>query len=544
MSLRWFYRPSWRPLAEDPAVEFTDGVRLYTLDVTENAEEGSGSISQIPVDDPLGAYDFPPLTRIWAVETAISSTSNTYVYHGYIADRTVKRADSMRTGSARVWLINATDENSILSRRVLSSASANRPQESDVARVTWLANEADGQLLIDDTQFLFGAGAVTMDAADLRGQTALDVLNDCAEQSGKNFYAYFNQALGTGIWYGAQDHTAHQSMIRLTNDLDDVDMRTTFPITADAELNRDPSRLASGIYGTFGNGSTYVRNQSMFARIGLRDLPMSWPNVKTVGRAEARATRMLTDLSREEDRITCGVYLPAAKVTWIKAGMRLQFKATHMPGYEDFVWLRVLKCSVAYNSQETADASYLLTLELSTNDIPAEVLPDSFPASGILYLPAGDGGGGTGIEPEVRWQGTGDHPPSGGFPVVPLVGSLEYVSDGLLGTYPYKGFRALGNGSLTVTFVSGDVAGVVGTVTCTPKIVVNGAAVASSPHTTTDAAAPGFPYGHSTTWSFSTTVSVSSGDVISAQFTSNWTNMKVPEGTGQADYFLVSGDLT
>jgi hypothetical protein len=543
VSLRFFYRPSWRPLAEDPAVEFTESVPLYTLDVTEQAEEGSVGTSQLIVSDPLGALDFPPLTRIWATENEISASSNTHVFDGYIADRNIHRGASELTGSARIWEVSVVDENSILTRRVLSSASANRPAETDVARVTWLANEADGQLLIDSVEFLFGAGPVNMDAADYRGQTGQDVLADCAEQSGKNYWAYQKEGVGTGIWYGSMDHTAHQSMVRLSNVLTDIDNNTTFAIgDGDATvLWRDPSRLLSGIYGQFANGATYVRNQSMFARIGMRDAPMSWPNVKTTTTAEARANRMLADLDTEMDRITTTCYLPAAKVNWIKAGMRLQFRASHLPGYEDFVWLRVLKCSTAQVSEQF----YLKTLELSSNDIPAQPIPNTFPASGILYQPANGGGGG--IHPAVRFGSSGDAP-AAGYPTVPLQGSLEYVTDTLYGggLYTFKGFRALGSGTLTVTFRASDIAGVVGTVTCTPAILLNGAIVASSPHTTTDAAAPGFPYGHSNSWDFSTDVSVVNGDVVSAQMSSTWgSSMTVPSGAGgNAESLAVSGSLT
>ena len=539
MSLRYFYRPSWRPLAEDPAVEFTESVPLYTLDVTEQAEEGSVGTSQLIVSDPQGALDFPPLTRIWATETEISASSNTHVFDAYIADRNIHRGASELTGSARIWEVSIVDENSILTRRVLSSASADRPAETDVARVTWLANEADGQLLIDSVEFLFGAGPVNMDAADYRGQTGQDVLADCAEQSGKNYWAYQKEDVGTGIWYSSMDHTAHQSMVRLSNVLADIDNNTTFAIgDGDATvLWRDPSRLLSGIYGQFANGATYVRNQSMFARIGMRDAPMSWPNVKTATTAEARANRMLADLDTEMDRITTTVYLPAAKVNWIKAGMRIQFKASHLPGYEDFVWLRVLKCSTAQVSEQF----YLKTLELSSNDIPAEPIPNTFPASAILYHPKNFGGGG--IMPDIRWEGTGDAPPAGCVGI-PLQGSLEYVTDGVGGAgAPYRGLKALGSGSLTITFKADDIAAVVNSVTCTASIVVNGAAVATDIHTTNGGA---FPYGHSNSWDFQTTVSVSTNDIIEAKFSSTWgTAMTVPSGAGINDlHLIVSGDLT
>jgi hypothetical protein len=387
MGVRWYYRPSWRPVAEDPAIEFTEHVRLYTLDVTENAEEGSVATSNIMVEDPDGTFDFPPLTRIWGVEAEVAQSSNTYVYHGYIASRRIHRGDSTLTSSARVWDIEVVDENSILTRRVLSSPNANRPAETDVQRVTWLANEADGQLLIDSTEWLFEASPVAMDAVDYRGQTAQEVLNDCAQASGKNYYAYFKEGTGTGLWYGSPDHTGRVSMVRLTNVLGEVNHdQNIYEISRDTVLERDPSRLLSGLYGQYAEQAVYVRNDAMFRYIGLRDLPFSWANVKTQAKAIARANRSLADLDSEEDRITTTVIVPAARVNWIKAGYRVRFRAVHLPGYEDFVWLRVLHRSVVQTSEQLDNGSYTLTLELGTGSIPESptVAPAEPPGETIL----------------------------------------------------------------------------------------------------------------------------------------------------------------
>ena len=365
MSLRWFYRPNWTP--GDAAVEFTGdgatyGVRLYTLDATEYAEEGSVGMFNVVVDDPQGIYDFPPLTALWAVETDIAGSSNTRVAHGYIADRTVHRGDSGLTGSGRVWEISVADTNSALGRRVFSQPDANRPAETDVQRILWLANVAEGQLLIDDTQFLSTASPVNMDAVDYRGQTQQDVLSDCANQSGKNYWAWFNELLGISLWYGHEDLTAYSSMVRLSNDIDDVDNLFTFYIgRSETKLVRDPSRMASSVYLTYQNGAVYVRDQTRFGDIGLRDVVLSADNVKTSAKATARANRYLSDLGTEDDRITTQVRLPAAKCNWIRAGMRVQVKAVHLPGYDEFSWMRVLRRSIAQDSEET----YLLTLELS-----------------------------------------------------------------------------------------------------------------------------------------------------------------------------------
>lgn len=372
MSLRFYYRPNWR--SGDPAIEFTGngqtkGVRLYTFDMTEYAEEGSVATSRYLVDDPDGSYDFPPLTRIWAVESEVASSSNTYVHHGYIADRTIRRGTSPLTSAARMWEVSVADENSVLSRRVLSSTDANRPAETDVARVQWLANVADGQGLIDDTQYLSTADPVSMDAVDYRGQTGLEVLNDCAQASGKNFFAYFNQSLGTGLWYGAEDLAVYNSSIRLTNVLARISEADNVYAIGDGEntqLVRDPSRIVSSVWYQYAAGSVYVRNQAMFEQIGLRDQVHASLNVKTQARATSRANRYLADNDSEDDRITTTVRLPASKVTWLKAGMRVRFQATHLPGYESETWLRVYRCSVAQDSEET----YLLTLEMGTNSIP------------------------------------------------------------------------------------------------------------------------------------------------------------------------------
>ena len=546
MSLRHYYRPSWRPLATDPAVEFTDFVRLYTFDMASNAEEGSVATSRMVVDDPLGALDFPPLTRIWSVETEVADSSNTYVHHGYIAERVVKRGTSTLTSAARVWELTVVDENSVLTRRVLSSPNANRPAETDVARVLWLANEADGQLLIDTTEFVFAAGPVSMDAVDYRGQTGADVLSDCSQASGKNWYAYFKEGTGTGLWYGSEEHTARESGIRLSNVLSDIAADPNCYAIGqgdDTFLSRDPSRLVSGVWYHYTGGGVYVRNSSLFSQIGLHDQVHASANVKTLAKAQARAQRYLDENDTEDDRITTTVYLPASKVNWVKEGYRIRFRASHLPGYENEVWLRIYTCSKAQISEHiTIDGgpAYKVTLEMGTSTIPATPIPNTSPASAILYHPKNFGGGG--IMPLIRWEGTGDSPPAGCV-AIPLQGSLAYVTDGTAPTAPYRGFQALGDGSLTITFRADDIAAVVNNVTCTASIVVNGAAVATDVHSTTGG---GFPYGHSSSWDFSTTVSVVNGDVIEAKFSSTWgSTMTVPSGAGISSLkLLVSGDLT
>jgi hypothetical protein len=107
------------------------------------------------------------------------------------------------------------------------------------------------------------------------------------------------------------------------------------------------------------------------------------------------------DFSTEQDVITTAFYVPATHVNHLRAGMRVQIKATHLPGYANFVWMRCLNVNVKHVSEgPTGQPAYLLTVELASPTAvaseeapPAEedlqVLPDlhaDVPTSG----PVGD----------------------------------------------------------------------------------------------------------------------------------------------------------
>lgn len=381
MSLRYYYRIN--ATAGVAPVEITSRVRVYTLDAKMTAEEGATPISTFEVDDPDGDLTLPGLTHFWAIETEVSASSNAEVFHGFLADRTVKRRpEGTRVGSGRLWAASVSDVNVALGLRVLASSSgaanANRPAETDVARVQWLCNLADGQLLIDDTRFLSTAGPVSMDAVDYRGQTVFDVFNDCAQASGKNFYAWWAETVGIGIWYGDAGLTTYSSMIRLSNVLSDVDNVFTFAISEDTTLVRDPSRYYSGIYLPYDGGAVYQRNATTFQAIGLHDAVMPSMNVKSSAKAIARATRYLADLNTEDDRITATFWVPRNKVNWLREGMRVQVKASHLPGFDTFTWMRVLTRNVKEVSEELSPGlAYEETVELSAG-LPGDQAPGSF----------------------------------------------------------------------------------------------------------------------------------------------------------------------
>jgi hypothetical protein len=369
MSLRHYFRGN-----DGDIVEISDYVRLPgsedrgPYETTMQAEEGSVGSSTVMVDDEAAALTIGGHRLFYSTE---STATGSYVlaYVGYTADRDIHRGP-FRVGSSRVWETNLVDVNSVLARRILTGSSANRPAETDVARMQWLFGTEEADIIDDITSLFDATGGVAMDAVDYRGQRIEDVANDCAQASGKN---YFITSIGTFagnfvLWYGFPDSTLYRSPIRLSNDLSDIDEVWTYAIAEDTRLKRDPSRVYSGVYLPFdggGSAAVYVQDNDTALQFALkgRDVQMDGANIKTLAKANARALRYLGDLDEEEDRITTAVLLPAAKQGFIREGMAVQFKATHLPGYSAFSYMRVLVRTLIQTSEEY----YTLKLELAAN---------------------------------------------------------------------------------------------------------------------------------------------------------------------------------
>ena len=364
--------------------DISDRFRNYTLDVTQNAEEGAVALSSVVIDDPTGDYEIKGYRRLAIYENAASAGSNSLLYNGFIVDRKVIRGP-YRTGAGRQWVCSVADTNVVAEFRVMVGSDANRPAETDVARMQWLMSTSEMNR-IPNTTFLSTSGPVQMDAVDYRGQKANDVLNDCAQASGKNHFTFAIDAPAaplpsapgaTHIWYDFADSTARSSSIRLSNDVDDVEddpYGLTYAIADDTELERDPSRVFSGAVVNYDGGMVIEEDLSISNEFTRRDAVVPAANIKTQAKATARALRYLDEMSTEEDRIRTAIRLPAARVNFVRHGMRVQFKATHLPGYESFSWLRVLRSTIKQDSE----VEYLVTLELgtgpSTSGVPRNLL--------------------------------------------------------------------------------------------------------------------------------------------------------------------------
>lgn len=351
--------------------DVSGNVRANTTSVKINAEEGSVAISAIVVDDPSGVLDIGGMHGFNATETDVASATDNSFYRGFVADRGIDRgaADkSFRTGAARQWAVNSADHNERLSRRVLLGADANRPAETDVARVQYLmASPEMSTVGITESGYINTGSSVAMDAADYRGQTVFDVLNDCGLASGKNYFVMYRQDIGAntfGLWYDFDSSTAYTSALFISNVAADVNGSTVFAAAFDTKLTRDPSRVYSGIYLPFDSGAVYQQQESTASNFVRRDTTAYSANVKTVAKANARAIRMLADIDTEEDRITTAIIVPNASVNALKEGQRIQCKFSHLPGYEAYRYLRVLARTITQVSEEY----YKLELELAPGD--------------------------------------------------------------------------------------------------------------------------------------------------------------------------------
>jgi hypothetical protein len=525
-------RIDWRYLDGAAFEDLTEYFEKFELAVTMNAEEGSTGNSTITLYDPVAELDIVGLSH-FRVREMDAPTGEQYIGQYYAADSKVRRGESELVTVQRVWDVNLVDINEVLARRVFSKDEADRPAESDVARLQWLLTTAQ-MGLVDDSTYFDATGSVPMDAVDYRGQTPHSILDDCAQQSGKNWYLWFNEAAsGTGfsLWYAHAVSSNYSSAISLSNVLADVDYSTVFALSADTELKRDPSRVYGGVYLPYDGGAVHVRSTATLIDYPLRDFVAPSFNVKTAAKANARARRYLADLDTEEDVITTTVVVPRAQVNDLMQGMRVQVKASHLPGYSAYVWMRCLNRTV----KELNEDEYAITVELG-----APKSPHLSDAQGVLYMTKGPFSG------NVYFAQPGDTPPPGWLPITTMSG-LTAVTDPAAPNpgWSYVGWDVTGTGSLDLR-LSASIAGVLVDnipLTFTLAITLNGSVVASEQLVLTGSLVYFGPMMPDVTI---TGLALVPGDEIRARLTvSPSMGFITPSGTGQSNegFYVTGGSL-
>ncbi len=363
----------WRHFSSGTVYDITDRINLTdgAFSVTENAEELTVGASTLVIDDPDGDFDIPGHSYIRVTETECPDEH--VIWAGFVTIRHVKRATGFLTGAQRTWTGNLDDVNTVIARRILSEANdADRPAETDVERIQWLFDE--GFLGVLDTYFST-ANPVAMDAANCVGMGVYDVVNDCMLQSGKNS---FQQDISDGIggyvgftYYDFASSTALTSDLQISNYISDITAEVGTPspsgaaqtwyASLDTDMERDPTRIYWKVRGQYDGGTVTRTRPATAINFAARETTASWPLVKTATVANARGDRYLLDISTEEDVITTTIWVHPDHVNDARAGRRIQARFSHLPGYEDWTWMRILNRTVTFETPEVYRIQYTLS---------------------------------------------------------------------------------------------------------------------------------------------------------------------------------------
>lgn len=393
-------------------VEFTDRINLSKGNVkfTTNAEQGSVGQNSFVVDDRNGDWSTHGHRKVLIFEDS-APEGNQLMFWGFMTSRVVRRGDvSEKVGVARVWEITLSDINTLIERRVMAGNDTDRPEENDVERVQWVVGTSEANAFDDVTTFVSTASPVNMSDSDYNGQGLASILDDCAQQSGKNFFLRWiwdDPDYVVGLWYGHDTVDELLTDVGVTNDFAQVDRVNVWLGSRDSRLELDPSRVFSGVFGNHDGGWVYETEPATETEFAKRDTVSSWPNVRKSARASARAERYLDDLDTEEEVVKTTILVTPEHVNDALHGDEIHVLFSHLPGYEEWRPVRVLNRTVTF----LTPGIYKIDLELSENGPADGWVPP------VIYSPAEECQvpleGGLGLVP-MRVNYGGAFNPSGG----------------------------------------------------------------------------------------------------------------------------------
>jgi hypothetical protein len=162
------------------------GAAAWTL--TEAAEKGAPAMSGFATEDPAAAVSLVGQKEVHAEDTAAADPT---IFAGFFDTRHVGRAGerALIVAGEREWDATTTDLNVLLSDYIIGSGK--RPAESDIERIDWLLSS--GYLPLGDAGFIDRDSPTALPAADYTGRFASDVLAECCNLSGKNYFVRWEQ---------------------------------------------------------------------------------------------------------------------------------------------------------------------------------------------------------------------------------------------------------------------------------------------------------------------------------------------------------------
>jgi hypothetical protein len=365
-------------------VRFEDGIQSLSA-----RADGTFADSAIRIDDPLGELTFLQLQLVTSDESACTPTR---CFTGYLHSATIDRG-VYRNGPGRVWELEVADLNFLLQLRVFHAADAKRPAETATTRVTWLLSSVGLAGLVYDNGLVM-TNPSNFGEADYRGQYANDVLQDiCAASGGLNpiFFVYWDHSAGqASLFYNLPTAAVHDSTLRISNVLSDVDEITTFWGYESAQLQQAGEDIYDGVYFSYVGGTIYRQLASTYTTFGIhRDAAFTTDRIQSSTTASNHADIFLANHSGAIDTIGMTVRLPRNKVNLIEAGMRLAFREEHLPGYEGagFTYSRIAARTLTFT--QGTNEFYDVPLELSTRGISQAGGgdPGDFPAPAVCTGP-------------------------------------------------------------------------------------------------------------------------------------------------------------
>jgi len=349
--------------------DITDTVRLESFALVEAAfggEVGQGGFSRADaVRD-----DVPAMKSVTVDE---GDATPTLVFDGFIGVRGLERGHEPRQAYLREFDVTCLDLNTVLDDENFGASSgANRPSETDYARVTWLLTTGAISALSISAGVVPNTNTKTMDARDYRGEGPRAVLDECAEAAGKNYFVY-NYGSGRKLYYDLATGTSLTSALRLSTVLADCDWSTTFPFAATPKLELDPSRIYSTVCFRYDGGKVWVTDADIEAQYRRREIGITDTTVKSAAKATDRANAYLAAVRAELHTFTASVTLPKEQVNDIRAGQRLYVKVPHLTTAEldldSFRYMRISRRTVmpapAEGSAAVLDYRYRIDLEFA-----------------------------------------------------------------------------------------------------------------------------------------------------------------------------------
>lgn len=314
-------------------IRLLDGENAPGWVLSQCAYRGQVGTGGILLDDTAGSYTLPGQKEVTVDESAASPDR---LFTGFVAERGAQKGP-MAPGQ-RQWDATLEDLNAHLDDDILGS-DGDREAETDVARVLWLVS-ALGTISVGHVP---NTNTVQMDAIDYRGRNPRELLEDCAQKSGKNFFLY-DTGSGYLLFYDLSTGSNLSSTLQISDDVTEVD-GTTIIGPANVSRKLDPARVYSTVRVRYKRGVVTVTDSGTESTYRRREKYLRYMKVKTHDRAVEIANKWLDQASEESESLSLDIVLGRAQLNDIIAGHRVEVKlARH--GVSSFTWYRVIRRDV------------------------------------------------------------------------------------------------------------------------------------------------------------------------------------------------------